>query len=881
MRKTLLLIMLITVGLSLCYGQHFIADKTIRNQVTTDYAAKAKLWKGAAVLPTSLSSDVREAAEFLYAYMPLSDMADYPTAFYINNIRTSLKARKEMAWGKTIPEEIFRHFVLPIRVNNENMDSSRMVFYPILKERVKGMSMKDAILEVNHWCHEHVVYQPSDSRTSAPLATLKTAYGRCGEESTFTVAALRSIGIPARQVYTPRWAHTDDNHAWVEAWADGKWWFMGACEPEAVLNLGWFNAPARRSMLMHTNVFGKYHGPEEVIGNTACTTEINVTSNYAPVSTTVVNVFDKDGKPAANAKVEFKLYNYGEYYSVATKKADVNGKASLTAGLGDLLVWASKDGYFGYKHISVGKDKNVTVALTMAPGNTMTEDFNMIPPVEGNIDTPVTDMQKADNAARLAKEDEIRNAYVATFITKEQSAELAKKLNMDSEKVENFMAASRGNWKDIESVLDDAAKNHAETNAIALLGVISQKDLRDAPKDILLTHLYNTTRLEMSEDLWNQYVLNPRVSNERLTSYKKELASIFSSSAAEQYRSHPELLAGWVKQHIAMKDDLNPQRIPISPIGVWKAKAADHHSRDIFYIAVARSLGIAARINPVDDKVQFSDGTSWKTVDFETAKQNVAPQGKVVADYEASKVLQDPGYYTHFTIAKVHNDGTLQTLNFELEDNNEVGYTWKTLLSKPLSLDEGNYLLITGTRLANGSVLSHVTSFSVKENETTPVKLIMRIEENAIQVIGSFNSEDKYMTTEGKETSLLKTTGRGYYIVAVIGSRQEPTNHAMRDIASVSQELEKWGRPMVILFPDKSGFENFDVNEFKTLPKTISYGIDANHSIQKELVMNLKLTSASQLPIFVIADTFNRVVFVMQGYTIGMGQQLMKTINNL
>ena len=49
MRKTLLLIMLITVGLSLCYGQHFIADKTIRNQVTTDYAAKAQHSKGAAV----------------------------------------------------------------------------------------------------------------------------------------------------------------------------------------------------------------------------------------------------------------------------------------------------------------------------------------------------------------------------------------------------------------------------------------------------------------------------------------------------------------------------------------------------------------------------------------------------------------------------------------------------------------------------------------------------------------------------------------------------------------------------------------------------------------------------------------------------------------
>ncbi len=80
-------------------------------------------------------------------------------------------------------------------------------------------------------------------------------YGRCGEESTFLVAALRSVGIPARQVYTPRWAHTDDNHAWVEAWADGKWYFLGACEPEPVLNLGWFNAPASRG---NADAYKKY-----------------------------------------------------------------------------------------------------------------------------------------------------------------------------------------------------------------------------------------------------------------------------------------------------------------------------------------------------------------------------------------------------------------------------------------------------------------------------------------------------------------------------------------------------------------------------------------------------------------------------------------------
>ena len=237
----------------------------------------------------AMNADERRAMEFLYSYMPFPDIACHDARFYLENVRASLKARREMPWGKLVPEREFMHFVLPVRVNNEDLDSSRMVFYEELRDRVKNLSMKDAILEVNHWCHEKVAYQPSDARTSSPLATVRTALGRCGEESTFTVAALRSVGIPARQVYTPRWAHTDDNHAWVEAWADGRWYFLGACEPEPILDLGWFNAPASRGMLMNTKVFGRYDGPEEVLERQPTATVINVTSKYAPVEPAVVD----------------------------------------------------------------------------------------------------------------------------------------------------------------------------------------------------------------------------------------------------------------------------------------------------------------------------------------------------------------------------------------------------------------------------------------------------------------------------------------------------------------------------------------------------------------------------------------------------------------
>lgn len=882
-----LMIPVMSVVLFSCGEVHFLKDKTYREQVAQDFEKKKQQLPNGdlfAVFNGQLTTPEREALMFLYAYMPTGDVTDYSGDYYLKNVRLSEQARREMPWGKAIPEDVFRHFVLPVRINNENLDESRRVFYNELKDRVKGLSLHDAVLEVNHWCHEKVVYTPSDARTSSPLASVKTAYGRCGEESTFTVAALRSVGIPARQVYTPRWAHTDDNHAWVEAWVDGKWYFFGACEPEPVLNLGWFNAPASRGMLMHTKVFGRYAGQEEIMYETPNYTEINVIDNYAPTGKGNVVVTDAAGNPVPDATVEFKVYNYAEFYTVATKHTDADGKASLTAGKGDMLVWASKDGMFGYSKLSFGKDGELTIALDKKEGEAYTLPLDIVPPAEGANLPEVTPEQRAENDRRMAQEDSIRNAYVATFMTAPQAGQFARDNKLDSAEVARLLVASRGNHQTLADFLSEAVKAGKGVQAMQLLQAVSAKDLRDVSLEVLNDHLNNTPALPESDCLYMWYLLNPRVENEMITPYKAFFREAVPAAEAEAFRKNPQALVEWCKKEIAINNELNSQRIPMSPAGVWKARVADEKSRNIFFVSMARSLGIPAWIDEVTGKIQYHEVAVNKTydVDFDAAAQTVAPSGTLVAKYKPIPSLSDPKYYSHFTISKF-KDGTFRLLNYDEGDvDMGGGATWSNLLKNGTKLDTGYYMMVTGTRMASGAVLANVTFFTIEEGKTTTVDLVMRENKDQVQVIGNFNSESTYLPVGSKETtSILNTCGRGYYVVAVLGAGQEPTNHALRDIAALSGEFEKWGRKMVLLFPSEEQYKKFRPSEFPGLPSTITYGIDVDGAIQKQIASAMKLPNSTILPMFIIGDTFNRVVFVSQGYTIGLGEQLMKVIHGL
>ena len=81
---------------------------------------------------------------------------------------------------------------------------------------------------------------------------------------------------------------------------------------------------------------------------------------------------------------------------------------------------------------------------------------------------------------------------------------------------------------------------------------------------------------------------------------------------------------------------------------------------------------------------------------------------------------------------------------------------------------------------------------------------------------------------------------------------------------------------MVVIFATEDDCRKFRSEHFD-LPSTVKFGIDKDGSIRRMIATEMKLEKNGRLPLIVLADTFNRVVFFSQGYTIGLGDSLAKT----
>ena len=212
----------------------------------------------------------------------------------------------------------------------------------------------------------------------------------------------------------------------------------------------------------------------------------------------------------------------------------------------------------------------------------------------------------------------------------------------------------------------------------------------------------------------------------------------------------------------------------------------------------------------------------------------------------------NPRYYTHFSIKKF-NGNTFDLLAYDAMDPGmDVGLTYSQMRGG-LSLDPGYYVMSSGPRLADGSVLNRLLFFYIESGEITNVELIMRE-----PVVETFSETSQNIASQLR-------------IVAYLDGGSEPTTHAMQDISILKKEFEKKGVKLTFIFNNEDDLRNFKLKNFNELPKNIEFLVDSD-----AFWKNTQNTKA--LPCFKILNSENEVVFEKSGYTIGLGEQLLNVL---
>ncbi len=316
------------------------------------------------------------AGWFTAANLPPRDLGIITAEELSANHRLAFRARSELPWGKAMPDSHFLHYVLPYHVSQEPVQSWRSALYEELRDRVKEISdMKEAALEINRWAAEKIKFKQTEFRDQGPLTSIRHGIGRCEEMMILYIAAARTVCIPARPCSTPWWPFTDNNHAWVEVWCDGKWYSLGAAEPAPTLSEAWFSKSAQRAVMVRSIGFGvmDQEKTEERIYRTGDDfTIINSTPVYTDPCEIEVQVY-RDEEPSVDTAVYLSVFNYGVFRAVAAKKTDDAGIAEFVAGPGQMLITAGDDELKAMQVVTASPEKTVEVTFDLAEQYTMPE----------------------------------------------------------------------------------------------------------------------------------------------------------------------------------------------------------------------------------------------------------------------------------------------------------------------------------------------------------------------------------------------------------------------------------------------------------------------------------------------------------------------------
>ena len=825
--------------------------------------------------------------KFLYAYLPMTDLSNWSGEFFYNHVHTCVSNFGKFSWNENVDEETFLNFVLMPRVNNENLEHYNQIIFDELYPRIKDLSLYDAIVTVNLWCFERATYCGSDMRTVSPLTMMRNTNGRCGEESTFLTSSLRSVGIPARQCYVPRWAHSESNHAWVEVLYEGKWYYIGACEPEPSLNSGWFREPASRAMLSNTQIFSDIVSETNIASSKKHIKELNTLDFYARTKNVTIKL--TDGKaPVVGARIRLSIINFNEPYYLFDLTTDSEGKVCCKTGKGDLLATITLGDKRLYTTIDVRTGDFFEIDFSAAKrteeiGENEIFDFDLIPP---DVDvvapmTPVTEEYEKWHEAEREKAEKIRIDYKNTFCGENNKSYLCAKYPEFAAEIEEFTVNAQGNLKRIEAFLDDE-KNIK--NKVEFLKTLSKKDFGDCDNLILEKHFAHQMKyFDDFEDkeLFFKNVAAIRIANEWLSDYAAQIENYFDEKTIEAFRKDPAKVMQYVNETVRDSEEIDYDSLTALPFGLLNTKCGNEHSRLVLAVAICRSLGIPAKCRLFDGTVEYFIDGEWRNL-----RTGADPESGKTATLELS-YDDTPDIFRYLAFSKLKNGIFERFFPFfpgrsrprrpgrtNSAGKPVPGGDMQFVPPSEIALEPGTYRIITNFRISNGGILGRMIHVTLGDGETKAVKIVVRTEQEAESKEKATVFDDTVYTADKKAVKLSELAS-GSTAFAWLETKLEPTEHVLNEMLSSIGEFKPKAKNICFILKNEAEGEHITFKKvINALPDIkIFYSEKPDDQVYRSLG-----TDDKRLPLVVVADGELKVSMFTTGYRIGTAEEILKRI---
>lgn len=656
-----------------------------------------------------------QAAMFLTANLPPCDRATLSAGLLKENLDLAFAARETMPWGHDVSWTDFLHYILPHRVSQEKAVNWRgPLFKEIMPLVADCESMEKAVLEINRWCFEKTGFKSTQRWDQNPLMTVNRGVARCEEAVILLVSALRSAGIPARQAMVPAWQHSNDNHTWTEVLTESGWHYLESANPDFGLDHAWFTGSARKAPLVLSYAYGQLsHSRFPIYKRTFGCTVLNTTAQYAPTSPLEIILADREGKPL-QGRVFISVFNYGTFSPVAALETNEEGKARMMLGPGSMFL-SSAQGNASVFHVSTwipGEIKKRRPArLKLVKGNMPNGEVLMR--FSYNDKVALEAPAKNSEGARKKELDGLKTQRNSRFDAVSLAAERFNPDHAES------IAKSGLNMPEVLRAASDCPEDYRDS-FYRMLKIMEPADLTAAKAQDLMDNLLLSIRarqkaadkgIEYDDDIFFNFVLNPRIMYEQYEPWRKKL----SKRIAPFNRTPKGINTLCATLRRVGRGNLGSA---LTPLGVLKSNSASSKGEKcIFATAALRSLGIPARYLPEQDWVEYYDGTGWLPLfpdkPEEIGNIDATPESRsyygewseiYFKEPEGQDNLNPARYFKHFTLSKLRKGAYFELVEKTIQGGfNSKKKTWK------LKVPDGKYWFIYGRRNKKGEPQVSIT----------------------------------------------------------------------------------------------------------------------------------------------------------------------------